>query len=68
MTYCNGICSRFAFKKLSGKSWYKSGAKRCNLCKKFLDVKGKYCPCCKTQLRTNGRGSDVKKIRNIVRI
>lgn len=68
MPYCSGVCGRYTHKKKSGEKWYSNGVKRCNFCKVFMKINGKKCPCCTSTLRTQGRGSDVKRERDVGRI
>ncbi len=68
MPYCSGICKRYKHVRKYGDKWYANGVKRCNFCSIFMKVAQKECPCCKTTLRTQGRGSDVKRKRELSRI
>ena len=52
---CKGYCKKFKGKSMMNGLRYENGQKRCTLCNMFLNVTGRKCPCCSTQLRTKPR-------------
>lgn len=68
MPYCNGICKKHKHTRKPREKWYVPGVKRCNFCNIFMKTISRDCICCKTTLRTQGRGSDVKSTRVLKRM
>jgi len=68
MPYCSGVCKRYKYNRKHDEKWYVTGVKRCNFCNIFMKINNRECPCCKTTLRTQGRGSDVKLGRTLKRM
>lgn len=60
---CKGKCSKLkASRKFSG-SFYKTGAKRCQVCEIFIKWSGLWCPCCGYRLRLKARNKVRHKIK-----
>lgn len=57
---CKGICSRYKAQKPTGIGRYASGQKRCQVCEKFINWGGNYCPCCGYKVRGRPRSRKYK--------
>jgi hypothetical protein len=57
---CKGICIRHKALKPVGDGRYRTGQKRCQICKIFLKWDAPWCPCCGYRLRTRPRNLKYK--------
>ena len=57
---CKGICDRYKALKPSGIGRYASGQRRCQMCEKYINWEGLWCPCCSYRLRTKPRNIKYK--------
>lgn len=59
---CKGICTRYkAVRGRNTNSWYKVGAKRCNVCEIFIKWETLWCPCCGYRLKCKPRSKSGKE-------